>query len=181
MPKSYLCSIFCDNKSIFLPFFFIFFCFFKVSFAQIFAETSAVNGVFCLNDEITITARNSTNYTFLVNGATVQSSPLNSYTTVLTKSSVIRVLGDQNDNFEISLKLNAVQAPTISGTQEICFGEDVTLNLITHGSVDNVELTGTGDGYYQWQSSLDRINWIDVPGAITSILTVPSLIKNTFF
>lgn len=145
--------------------------------------SSAASNTFCVGDVLTFTASGSTSYEFLVNGAIVQGpSAVQTYTTVLSEDSVVSIKGDTiTKTHSINMYLNEVQAGSISGTQIICYGEAVTMNLVTHGSVGGVSLTLMDTENYQWQSSLDRIYWTDVPGGKSADLTVTSLISSTFF
>ena len=145
--------------------------------------SSAASNTFCVGDVLTFTASGSTSYEFLVNGAIVQGpSAVQTYTTVLSEDSVVSIKGDTSTKtHSINMYLNEVQAGSVSGTQIICYGEAVTMNLVTNGSVGGVSLTLLDTENYQWQSSLDRIYWTDVPGGKSTDLTVTSLISSTFF
>ena len=165
----------------------LFFSFFLFNFiyieAQVTLTSSAVSNTFCIGDTITFTASGSVSYEFLINGATVQGpNSTNTFTTVLTQTSTVTVIGDtSSQTSSLVMELNDLQASVISGSKIICYGEAVTINLVTHGSVGGVALTGTSSGHYQWSSSSDRINWTNVPGETSPDLTIPSLISTTFF
>ena len=143
----------------------------------------AVSETFCTGEVVTFTASGSTSYEFLVNGTVTQArSTVQTFTTVLTANSSVTVIGNTTtQTATFNMYYNEVQAGTIFGTQSICYGEPATLTLETHGSVGGIPLTGLGTGFYQWQSSLDRISWSDVPSATSVNLTVPSLVLSTYF
>ncbi|HCZ10179.1 MAG TPA: hypothetical protein DHV04_05010, partial [Flavobacteriaceae bacterium] len=105
--------------------------------------SSAASKTFCVGDVLTFTASGSTSYEFLVNGAIVQGpSAVQTYTTVLSEDSVVLIKGDTSTKtHSINMYLNEVQAGSVSGTQIICYGEAVTMNLVTNGSVGGVSLT----------------------------------------
>ena len=142
-----------------------------------------MSNTFCTGETITFTASGATSYEFLVNGTVVQArSTVQTFTTVLTANSSVTVIGNTTtQTASLNMFYNEVQAGTISGTQSICYGEPASMSLETHGSVGGIPLMGLGTGFYQWQSSLDRISWSDVPSATSANLTVPSLVLSTYF
>ena len=147
-------------------------------------SSSVSSDTFCSGDSVTFTASGSLNYEFLINGVTVQGpSTVNTYTTNFTASSSVTVIGSGtcSETVTLSVFLNAVDAGTISSTNEICYGDPITLSSVINGSVGGVSLPGLGAGNYQWQSSINNINWTDVPSATSANYTIPSLIQSTYF
>lgn len=137
MPKISLHFIFSSKKNLLLSFLLSFIFTYQFLSAQLTLTSSAVSETFCTGEEIMFLASGSTSYEFLVNGVVVQPrSSSNTYSSVLTQSSSVTVLGDTlSQTITLPLYFNSVEAATISGTQQICYGESISLNVVSHGSV----------------------------------------------
>lgn len=75
----------------------------------------------------------------------------------------------------VTISINNVTSGTIAGNQTICIGGDP--NAFTSSA------SGTTNGalFYQWQSSLDNLNWSNISGATALTYNVPSPLNTTIY
>jgi hypothetical protein len=146
--------------------------------------SDAVGNSFCVGDTISFTASGTQEYEFYVNGSLIQTrSTSNTLSIALNEDSTISVTGYDSvcgETLELNLAANVVDGGTITGPTEVCFGNSIDLISVVSGSVLGSP-AGSGNGFYQWQESTDRVNWFNIPGALLSNYTYNSLTENTFF
>ena len=68
---------------------------------------------------------------------------------------------DCYDEDEVTVRINDLQAGTITGTQSVCqtSTNTILLNTLSSGTINGVPAV---NGDYQWQHSTDNSNWTDI-------------------
>ena len=110
-------------------------------------------------------------YEFYVGGILEQSSNV-SRTFELPRLSIVDGLSvsvrvyngsalDCYDEDEVTVRINDLQAGTITGTQSVCqtSTNTILLNTLSSGTINGVPAV---NGDYQWQHSTDNSNWTDI-------------------
>lgn len=85
--------------------------------------------------------------------------------------------GSGGNGASLSFIINAVLTPgSIGSNQVVCF------NAVPAALTSTLSPTGGNGTYlYQWQSSLDNVNFLNIPGATTSTYAPPMLSQTTYF
>lgn len=141
--------------------------------------------LFFEGDEVLFTASGGTTYSFFLNGIEIQaqSSQHTLSLNAIPDNAEVRVRVFNSENCSIDFPMNMIENSltegSIGGNQTICNGNTPnTLTSITPGTIEGVNAV---DGQYQWQSSIDGVNWNPIVGAENSSFTPGSLIQTTFF
>lgn len=149
-------------------------------------------GAFCMGDTIvfTATASQTGNFIFYLNNVAVKQSTISS-----TQSSYTLKNADRDINlvvhFEstegctsqssLSLQLNNLSGGEISGPANVCANnQNILLSSILPGTANGKALTPNTFSY-QWQSSLDGVNYTDMLSGTTEEYTLSLLTTDTHF
>ena len=102
------------------------------------------------------------------------------YTFIASNTIKLRRLVKAQPCTDVSLeKIIYIQPPlannSISGNAETC------INTSSGTLIGSLPTGGDGTYFYQWQSSVDNINWITITGATNKDYTVPILTATTFY
>ena len=70
--------------------------------------------------------------------------------------------------------LTTVTSPSVTGSNFTTCQNPVSIQL-------NATTSGSATYFYQWQSSIDTVNWFDIPGENTQTFTTPNLSSQIFY
>ena len=152
--------------------------------------SSAIGNVVCNNETVELSATaasTNTMFEFFVNGISIQGPSLVSTVShVFSNTSSVSLIADFGDcirPLSFSIFVLDTTPGSIAGADEYCFGDIPNpITSLTFGTFNGSAVnTPTASTYYQWQSSTDGVNWIDIPSAHTSIYAPPSLNETTQF
>lgn len=103
-----------------------------------------------------------------------------SQTTVVLKMKNNGLGGCGNDlaiddiEFRACGDLTTVTSPGVVGSSLVTCQNPISIQLIA-------STTGSATNFYQWQSSTDNVNWIDIPAANAPTYTTPNLTSAIFY
>ena len=153
--------------------------------------TSDANGnLICENDNVLFsasTASTNTLFQFFVDGISLQGPSLvstlsHAFSTSSTVT-LIASLGSCSRQLELPLQVVSVVPCVITSGGEYCYADIPSpINSFSFGQIDGTNLvTSTSTNLYQWESSVDGVNWSEILNATGLNYTPPSLNQTTHF
>ena len=107
---------------------------------------------------------------FYINNSAVQTSTSRTYTasqSIFSEGDVVttRLINSAGCFSEQNLIINVnnIVPGSISGSQAVCAGSaPIPLTSVSSGVINGLTIVSPGTGSYQWQTSTDTLNWIDI-------------------
>ena len=107
---------------------------------------------------------------FYINNSAVQTSTSRTYTasqSIFSEGDVVttRLINSAGCFSEQNLIINVnnIAPGSISGSQAVCAGSTpIPFTSVSSGVINGVTVVSPGTGSYQWQTSTDTFNWIDI-------------------
>ncbi|MGY8968702.1 MAG: beta strand repeat-containing protein, partial [Flavobacteriales bacterium] len=118
---------------------------------------------------------------FYVNDSAVQTGTSKTYTVSqsiftngnVVKSRVINAGGCFTED-TLNISVNQMTAGSILGSQAVCAGDaPLMLTSSVSGTIFGVTIVSPGTGSYQWEDSVDNINWLPILLATSDTFTPP--------
>lgn len=154
-------------------------------------SSDAPNNTICNDEIVNFTASSivsTTQFQYFINGISIQGpSTQTTFTHLITDVSTVTLLArDSACERRIAIQIDEIvlQAGSVSGGGQLCNGDTpatiTSISLATHNGNSLGLLTPNTN--YQWQSSFDGTNWLDIVlGAQDYDYNPPALNQSTYF
>lgn len=153
-------------------------------------NSNATNNTICSDEMVEFTASSvvsTTLFQYFINGISMQGpSTQTTFTHLISNSSTVTLIARDNScerSMELFIKENLLQPGSITGGGQFCNGGTPSTITSVNSAIHNGNPLGvlTPNTTYQWESSLDGVNWSTILGATDQAYSPPALDQTTYF